>query len=279
MNLSPNDKKRLQTFMSDMLKIGCLQGLRYIDMYMRGREELVINIPNEPNRDPSIVSPPLSPLDSNSTFSPGSSYGSGSLAAQLAQMESFPPASPNEDTMKEDPNKTMFLLACYTRYNRPLVWARTNQERLKLILGSSKIDQDNPLALKSTTLWKDKEVKIWEILAELVRVNTRPHPSNPFAIDWDYLETLSLQERILLSASLINFLQRVIQHQPGDRSYSAKVLEDIAKLNKKHFEGLHALIHQGGLPILEKQSKPQAVVRNLGSRTQRYPSGNNKYQY
>jgi hypothetical protein len=70
------------------------------------------------------------------------------------------------------------------------------------------------------------DVKIWEILVELVRVNTHPHPSNPFAIDWDYLETVSLQERILLSAALINFLQRIIQHQPGDRSYSARGKEE-----------------------------------------------------
>jgi hypothetical protein len=34
--------------MSDMLKIGSLHGLKYIDMYLRGREELIINIPNEP---------------------------------------------------------------------------------------------------------------------------------------------------------------------------------------------------------------------------------------
>ena len=54
-------------------------------------------------------------------------------------------------------------------------------------------------------------MKIWDIIAELVRVCTVPAPPNPFSIDFDYFETLALPEKLLLSGAVVNLFQRLLQ--------------------------------------------------------------------
>lgn len=56
-----------------------------------------------------------------------------------------------------------------------------------------------------------KDVKIWDIIAELVRVCTVPAPPNPFAVDFDYFEMLLLPEKLLVSGAMVNFFQRLLQ--------------------------------------------------------------------
>ena len=55
------------------------------------------------------------------------------------------------------------------------------------------------------------DVKIWDIIAELVRVCTVPAPPNPFAVDFDYFEMLPLPEKLLMSGAVVNFFQRLLQ--------------------------------------------------------------------
>ena len=55
------------------------------------------------------------------------------------------------------------------------------------------------------------DVKIWDIIAELVRVCTVPAPPNPFAVDFDYFEMLPLPEKLLQSGAMVNFFQRLLQ--------------------------------------------------------------------
>jgi len=45
----------------------------------------------------------------------------------------------------------------------------------------------------------------------LVRVCTVPAPPNPFAIDFDYYETLPLPEKLLSSCAIVIFFQRLLQ--------------------------------------------------------------------
>ena len=41
-------KKKLQGFLSEMLKMGTVKGFKYFAMYMRGREEMVLSVLNQP---------------------------------------------------------------------------------------------------------------------------------------------------------------------------------------------------------------------------------------
>jgi hypothetical protein len=41
-------KKKLQAFLSEMLKLGTVKGFKYFAMYMRGREEMVLSVLNHP---------------------------------------------------------------------------------------------------------------------------------------------------------------------------------------------------------------------------------------
>ena len=41
-------KKKLHGFLGDLLNTGTVKGFQYIAMYLRGREELITSIVNEP---------------------------------------------------------------------------------------------------------------------------------------------------------------------------------------------------------------------------------------
>ena len=58
------------------------------------------------------------------------------------------------------------------------------------------------------------DVKVWDVLTELVEICTAPCPPNPFAVDLDYFKSLQLPERALASAAMIAFLQKLIASGP-----------------------------------------------------------------
>lgn len=54
---------------------------------------------------------------------------------------------------------------------------------------------------------------LWEIIAEVLHLVKQP--SNPFQVDMAYLDHLPLEEGILLTGALVNFLQTIwLQMQP-----------------------------------------------------------------
>ena len=58
------------------------------------------------------------------------------------------------------------------------------------------------------------DVKVWDVLTELVEVCTAPCPTNPFDVDLDYFHSLPLPERALASAAVISFLQKIVSSGP-----------------------------------------------------------------
>jgi hypothetical protein len=69
---------------------------------------------------------------------------------------------------------------------------------------------DVPLRLESTTQWTTSEpVYLADIIAELVGLTLPSAPGNPFAIDHGYLDGLPLEESVLLSGALVEFLSSV----------------------------------------------------------------------
>ncbi|ELT92814.1 hypothetical protein CAPTEDRAFT_65671, partial [Capitella teleta] len=224
-------RKKLRVFLVDLMKFGCVKGFQYIVMYIRGREELIVSIPNGP-----IVSERTTLCSFNSNNLPYDKYNIdrsihsfGScfhfrrslMLSQRTQRSlsrygdvgvGLPPASPSEEESNTviDSNATLFLLAAYGRYGSPYVWVRSNHDRIVRLTGKKDEDRDNPLRLKSTLNWREQDVQPWQIVAELVKLSMFPAPSNPFSVDFSYFENLPLNNRILASAAMIDVLHKVI---------------------------------------------------------------------
>lgn len=116
-----------------------------------------------------------------------------------------------------------FLFCCY------YVKVRSNHERLVRLSGEDTTAKDNPLKLESTTKWNDQgatlrllssdvlmqivhvlDIRVWDIIAELVAICTVPAPKDPFAVDLSYYDTLPVAESVLATGAMINFLQKVL---------------------------------------------------------------------
>lgn len=55
---------------------------------------------------------------------------------------------------------------------------------------------------------------LWDVIAELVHTCTSPSPSNPFAVDMDFFDSLPATERMLATAAMLSVLQRVLNSGP-----------------------------------------------------------------
>ncbi|XP_033760070.1 uncharacterized protein LOC117342167 [Pecten maximus] len=291
-------KKRLQGFLGEMLKMGTLKGFKHFATYMRGREEMVISIVNEPQTthhtyvSESSGTGFSSPDRSGSLTSQNLPYDKRSLLISMrSQMNlstaptgiGLPPASPSDQEIQiGGDNSTLFLVAGYARYCCPYVWVRSNHERLIKLTGDSANDKDCPLKLKTTNTWKDSDFNVWDIVAELVKLCCYPAPTNPYEIDFDYFDSLTLPEQVLATAAMCHFLQKVFVHVPDDKAYISKVFEEIQLLTKLHFSALQKLAKSGGIPILNQhlQASSRRQHRTSGSSVssrQRYPSDGSKY--
>uniref|UniRef100_K1PTE5 DUF7886 domain-containing protein n=1 Tax=Magallana gigas TaxID=29159 RepID=K1PTE5_MAGGI len=221
-------KKRLQVFLTELLKFGTIKGFKNFAMYLRGREELVISVLNEPKSSQYIHT--LEHVKSASTFKDPNRSGSltsnnlpydkrSLLISMRSQMNlttaavpkgvGLPPASPSDsETQPGDETSTLFLIAGYARYSCPYVWIRSNHQRLVKLMGEVETEKDSPLRLKSTASWKDRNVTLYDIIAELVKLNTYPAPQNPYELDMEYFSSLPPAERVLETAAMIQTLKK-----------------------------------------------------------------------
>ncbi|XP_067043304.1 uncharacterized protein [Acropora muricata] len=246
------EKKRLQAFLNEMLRGGCLKGFKYFALYLRGREELICRVLNEPMSQEiwshyDAPSSEKTTLKGKSSFTfDGTSLPRNDLSGYGFMDIGLPPASPSEkDIDLKDDRSTLFLIAAYARYNCPYVWVRSNHERLVAFCGNSSSKEkqkDSPLKLKSTADWKQRDTKLWDIIAEVVKLNMCPSPLNPFAIDFKYFEGLPLVHRVIASGAMAHFLQKVVTS--GDHAYNARVFDDLGEISRRHFKDLQTLARQ-----------------------------------
>ena len=118
-----------------------------------------------------------------------------------------------------------------------LCQVRSNHERLVRLSGKDSNEKDNPLKIDSTAPWKDQgyphhmvhspmlhclplDIRVWDVIAELVAICTIPAPKDPFAVDFSYFDTLPLAESVLATGAMVNFLQKVLE--TGDHLYNTK---------------------------------------------------------
>ncbi|XP_056006765.1 uncharacterized protein LOC125658095 [Ostrea edulis] len=270
-------KKRLQAFLAEMLKFGTMKGFKNFAMYLRGREELVISVLNQPksshyihtlestglptfkdpNRSGSLTSNNL-PYDKRSLLISLRSQMTLTTAA-VPKGVGLPPASPSDsETQPGDEASTLFLIAGYARYSCPYVWIRSNHQRLIKLMGDSESEKDSPLRLKTIASWKDCNVTLYDIVAELVKLNTYPAPQNPFQLDMEYFSTLPPSELILETAAMIQTLKKIFLNTSDDRPYTGCVLEDLQVMTRMHFTALKKMAKDGSLPIVQQEQRQRS---------------------
>eukprot|EP00055_Hartaetosiga_balthica_P011861 m.55507 g.55507 ORF g.55507 m.55507 type:complete len:311 (-) comp7756_c1_seq1:3784-4716(-) len=267
--------KKLDVFLTEMVRFGCVQGFKHIVMKMRGKEELFVTIANHssactPAQSPNNSIHQMKNLPRNESSLLLSARTQRSLSGFGYMDVGLPPASPseNDDVFEENLHATVFLIAGYSMYNCPYAWVRSNHERLVKIVQDE--GKDSPLNLHSTSHFATEDVKIFDIVAELVTVNTRPPPLNPFAVDFSYFECLSKYESVIASGAMVDLLVRILQHRtpsyhkssqyellhgtfihtiaianppPFSPNILISVLRDVNRLVKQHFSDVASLAH------------------------------------
>ncbi|XP_054916361.1 uncharacterized protein si:dkey-19b23.7 isoform X2 [Poeciliopsis prolifica] len=264
-------RRKLQHFLNDLASLGSLQGFKYFQPWLRGKEELLLTVVNEDLgwRSPGfLVSRASSYSPSSSGASPSSSSPSldsrsssplpgeprgppdvqtaDSHSRSATQTDREPngeehllPASPSEGEIAvPEVNCTLFLLAGYVKYGRPHAWIRSNHERLVSIGGMDSMVKDTPMKLKSITDWQTRGIRVWDIVSELVCLCTVPSPSNPFALDMRYIKTLPLRDRFLVTGALLGFLETYLIYGNRDELHYDKVVEEVKPLRHLHFQAL-----------------------------------------
>ncbi|XP_071374372.1 uncharacterized protein [Centroberyx affinis] len=267
-------KRKLQHFLTDLALLGSLQGFKYFQPWLRGKEELLLTVVNEDLgwRSPgfavsrassytstsscnsSDVSPSSSSLSlASHTSSPLPGEPPGPRGSQLhthtkthtqtgrapSSEEHLLPASPSErEIAVPEVNCTLFLLAGYAKYGRPYAWIRSNHERLVNIGGTDSMVKDTPMKLKSITDWQTQGIRVWDVVSELVCLCTIPSPSNPFALDMRYVKNLPLPERFLVTGALLNFLEMYVVFGNRDELHYDKVVEEVKPLRRLHVQSL-----------------------------------------
>uniref|UniRef100_A0A8C7YRS1 Si:dkey-19b23.7 n=2 Tax=Oryzias sinensis TaxID=183150 RepID=A0A8C7YRS1_9TELE len=271
-------KRKLQHFLNDLALLGSLQGFKYFQPWLRGKEELLLTVVNEDLgcRSPGFVVSRASSRSSSSSSTSSSLNSSdispSSSSPSLASGSSSPvpgdpegpqsppshkhiktqphtsrefseehllPASPSEGEIAvPEVNCTLFLLAGYIKYGRPYAWIRSNHERLVNIGGADSMVKDTPMKLKSITDWQTRGVRVWDVVSELVCLCTVPSPSNPFALDMRYVKSLPAPERFLVTGALMSFLEMYVVYGDRDELHYDKVLEEVQPLRRLHVQSL-----------------------------------------
>ncbi|XP_066578707.1 uncharacterized protein LOC136768408 [Amia ocellicauda] len=242
-------KRRLQQFLGDLALLGSLQGFRYFQPWLRGREELLLTVVNEDLgwRSPGVPGSEASSLSSSSSSSSegaeGQAWGEEQMLLSNRISEGYLlPASPSDrEIAVPEMSCTLFLLAGYAKYGRPYAWIRSNHERLVSIGGTDSLVRDTPLKLRSISDWTAQGnlgTSVWDIMSELVALCTSPPPINPFSVDLRFLGRLPLPERFLVSGALVHFLEKVAVYGNPEEPYYNKVVEDLDALRRLHVRAL-----------------------------------------
>ncbi|RKP07773.1 hypothetical protein THASP1DRAFT_30410 [Thamnocephalis sphaerospora] len=209
-------------------QLDCLR--HHIRACLRGREELLVRVYHEGiHRSPQPTSLSIARGQNRAYLT---SKTQRSIAATPPDTP-VPPVSPLDRDLVKDTARTVFLIAAYARYKCPYVWLRSNREQLLDVqLDHQTNEVDAPLRLESITHWRHRDIKLVDVIAEIVQQTMDPPPENPFAIDHSYFEQQPVEESMLLTGAMADFLQKLCLRQ---YAYTERVLEDLRKLQKLHF--------------------------------------------
>ncbi|KAG0036110.1 hypothetical protein BGZ82_004693 [Podila clonocystis] len=244
-SLTQSETARLSTFLSECLLVGTLKGFYYFEVYLRGREELLLQVYND-------IKPPSNGIGNNTqpnSITLAKSRPTNILSTRtLRSLKSSsskkapPPLSPIDTELEKDESRATFLIAGYPRYKCPYVWLRSNHKRLIQNNNDQKVEANDPLKLSTISSWRTDDVRLWDIMAEIITLTLSPSPVNPFRINHVYFDTLPLEECVIATGAMMDFLQRVYMK---DTPYTESVYSDIKQLQKLHFilyDELHSFL-------------------------------------
>ncbi|XP_078283909.1 uncharacterized protein LOC144609350 isoform X2 [Rhinoraja longicauda] len=250
--------KNLEEFLGDMMILGTLQGFRYFQPWLRGREELLLSVANQdsgwqPAGFPG--GPAISPGDGHQrsetpldTLSPPEPPLSRRRSARGQSDGGHPPASPCDRELScPGPDCTLFLVGCYARYGQPYAWVRSAHRRLPRA-GDGDI-RDTPLKLDSTAHWHSNAVLLWDVVAELVGLCTWPPPHNPFSVDLSHFHSLPPTLRFMATGAMAGFLQKLLLQGDRGQPYCTGVARELEAVNRLHLTALLELRRERGKEV------------------------------
>ncbi|CAG8532375.1 4996_t:CDS:2 [Acaulospora colombiana] len=169
----------------------------------------------------------------------------------------FLPFNPLDKELAKDESNHVFLIAGYPKYKCPYVWLRSNHKRLIQLRDDQKLETDSPLKLDTIAAWKNQDVKLWDIIAEVMTLSLTPQaPENPFEVDHSYYDTLPLEESIVRTGAMVHFLQNAYLR---DTSYADKIFEDIKLLQQRHFTAFEEMNEALNSRSLERSNPSSGV--------------------
>ncbi|KAI9021191.1 hypothetical protein DFJ74DRAFT_707158 [Hyaloraphidium curvatum] len=238
---------QLPALLAELHALGTLACFRHFDPYLRGREELLLRVSNDGRPQHTMAHSNVASVVEPSEAQNLSYRTRQAIKASesLRNPLDHPPASPCDRELERDDSRTTFLVAGYARYGKPFVWLRSTDPAVLARLAhvrpppdtpSTPGTADVPLKLDSTARWAaGEDVHASDIVAELVGVAVLPPPANPFAVDHGFLDALPLEESVLLSGALAEFLAGVWGR---GGPLAEKVWPDLQELLHRHTKEL-----------------------------------------
>ncbi|KAJ2308204.1 hypothetical protein IWW54_004140 [Coemansia sp. RSA 2705] len=235
---APGEMTRLNQFMADCMSVGALRGFKHFSAYIRSREEIVLRVFKDPDNPPRSD---LVPICSSTVHEHLHRVHAGDETKQLiagARGRLAQPFDVSDASLAADAQGVNFLIAGYQRYRCPYVWLRTDHERLVQLDAGELLDRDAPVELNTINCWRNYDIRPWDVIVEIVCYALDPWPENPFAIDYAYFDKIPIEERVVATGAMLEFLRRAYLR----RYFCSEILlEDIKRLQRQHFHCLNAL--------------------------------------